>query len=67
MLSAHADVFDVDITVMVGSIPITPCCATTSCFEPSFPVEICGVESGKSAIPLGGPPAVEPHIFVFSG
>jgi hypothetical protein len=35
-------------------------------FRARFPVEICGVESGKSAILLGGPPAIEPHIFVFS-
>jgi hypothetical protein len=36
-------------------------------FRASIPVGICRVESGKSAILLGGPPTVELHIFVFSG
>ncbi len=64
MLSAHADVFGVGITVVVGSILVPPSCATTGCIVPGGPTGICGVESGKSAPLLGGPPGVELHIVV---
>ena len=64
MLSAHADVFGVGTTVVVGSILVAPSCATTGCIVPGGPTGICGVESGKSAPLLGGPPGVELHIVV---
>jgi len=63
MLSAHADVFGVGITVVVGSILVPPSCATTGCIVPGGgSAGICGVESGKAAPLLGGPPGVELHI-----
>jgi hypothetical protein len=62
MLSAHADVFGVGITVVVGSILVPPSCATTGCIVPGGGAAgICGVESGKAAPLLGGPPGVELH------
>jgi hypothetical protein len=64
MLSAQADVFGVGITLVVGSILVTPSCATTGCIEPGNPIGICGVESGKSAPLLGGPPGIELHVVV---
>jgi len=65
MLSAHADVFGVGITVVVGSILVPPSCATTGCIVPGGgSAGICGVESGKAAPLLGGPPGVELHIVV---
>jgi len=64
MLSAHADVFGVGITVVVGSILVAPSCATTGCIVPGGPIGICGVESGKSAPLLGGPPGIELHMVV---
>jgi hypothetical protein len=64
MLSAHADVFGVGITVVVRSILVAPSCATTGCIVPGGPTGICGVESGKSAPLLGGPPGVELHVVV---
>jgi hypothetical protein len=65
MLSAHADVFGVGITVVVGSILVPPSCATTGCIVPGGgSVGICGVESGKAAPLLGGPPGIELHIVV---
>ena len=63
MLSAQADVFGVGITAMVGSILVSPSCATTGCIVPGGgPTGICGVESGKAAPLLGGPPGVELHV-----
>jgi hypothetical protein len=63
MLSAHADVFGVDITVVVGSMLVPPSGATTGCIVPGGgSAGICGVESGKAAPLLGGPPGVELHI-----
>jgi hypothetical protein len=62
MLSAHADVFGVGITVTVGSILVSPSCATTGCTVPSGGLlGISGVESGKAAPLLGGPPGAELH------
>jgi len=64
MLSGHADVFGVGITVVVGSIVVAPSCAITGCIAPGGATGICGVESGKAAPLLGGPPGVELHIVV---
>jgi len=61
-LSAHADVFGVGITVVLGSILVSPSCATTGCIVPSCPTGISGVDRGKVAPLLGGPPGVELHI-----
>jgi hypothetical protein len=63
VLSAHADVFGVGITVVVGSMLVPPSCATTGCIVPGGGAAgICGVESGKAAPLLGGPPGVELHV-----
>lgn len=60
MLLAHADVFGVGITAMVGLMLVPPSSATTGCIVPSGgPTGICGVESGKAAPLLGGPPGIE--------
>jgi len=65
MLSAQAEVFGVGITVVVGSILVPPSCATTGCIVPGEGAAgICGVESGKPAPLLGGPPGVELHVVV---
>jgi hypothetical protein len=65
VLSAHADVFGVGITVVVGSMLVPPSCATTGCMVPGGGATgICGVESGKAAPLLGGPPGVELHTVV---
>jgi hypothetical protein len=65
VLSAHADVFGVGITAMVGSMLVPPSCATTGCMVPGGAATgICGVESGKAAPLLGGPPGVELHTVV---
>jgi hypothetical protein len=65
MLSAHADVFGVGITVVVGSILVPPSCATTGCIVPGGgSAVICGVESGKAAPLLGGPPGAVLHVVV---
>jgi hypothetical protein len=63
MLSAHADVFGVGITVMVGLMLVPPSSATTGCIVPGGgPAGICGVESGKAAPLLDGPPGIELHV-----
>jgi hypothetical protein len=64
MLSAHAAAFGVGITVVGGSILVAPSCATTGCIVPGGPTGICGIESGRSAPLLGGPPGVELHVVV---
>jgi hypothetical protein len=65
MLWAHAEVFGVGITAMVGSMLVPPSCATTGCIVPGRgPAGISGVESGKAAPLLGGPPGVELHMVV---
>jgi hypothetical protein len=65
MLSAHAGVFGVGITVMVGSMLVPPSCATTGCIVPGGGAAgTCGVESGKDAPLLGGPPGAELHVVV---
>jgi hypothetical protein len=63
MLSAHADVFGVGITVIVGLMLVPPSSAITGCIVPGGgPAGICGVESGKAAPLLGGPPGIELHV-----
>jgi hypothetical protein len=65
VLSAHADVFGVGITIAVGSILVPPSCAMTGCIVPSEEsTGICGVESGKAAPLVGGPPGMELHVVV---
>jgi hypothetical protein len=60
VLSAHADVFGVAITIAVGSILVPPSCAVTGCIVPrEGSTGICGVESGNAAPLLGGPPGIE--------
>ena len=60
MLSAHADVFGVGITAMVGLMLVPASSATTGCIVPGGgPAGICGVESGKAAPLLGRPPGIE--------
>jgi hypothetical protein len=62
VLSAHAGVFGVGITVMVGSILVPPSSVTAGCIVPSGGLAgICGVESGKAAPLPDGPPGVELH------
>jgi hypothetical protein len=64
-LWAHAEVFGVGITAMVGSMLVPPSCATTGCIVPGGgPAGISGVESGKAAPLVGGPPGVELHTVV---
>jgi hypothetical protein len=63
VLSAHADVFGVGITIAVGSMLVSPSFAVTGCIVPSEgSVGISGIESGKAAPLLGGPPGMELHI-----
>ena len=73
-LSAQADVFGVGITAMtgfgviaavVGSMLVPPGSATTGRIVPSGGLAgICGVDSGKAAPLVGGPPGVELHTVV---
>jgi hypothetical protein len=62
VLSAHAGVFGVGITVIVGSILVPPSSVTAGCIVPGGGLAgICGVESGKAAPLPDGPPGVELH------
>jgi hypothetical protein len=64
-LSAHAEVFGVGITVMVGSILVPASCATVDWIVPGAELPgIWGVESSKAAPLVGGPPGVELHTVV---
>jgi hypothetical protein len=70
-LSAQADVFGVGITAMagfgavVGSMLVPPRSATGGWIVPSAGFAgICGVDSGKAAPLVGGPPGVELHTVV---
>jgi hypothetical protein len=70
-LSAQADVFGVGITAMVGfgamlgSMLVPPRSATAGSMVPSGGLAgICGVDSGKAAPLVGGPPGVELHTVV---
>jgi hypothetical protein len=65
MLSAHAEVFGVGITVVVGSRLVTTSCGMSGWIVPGDGlVGICCVESGKAAPFDGGPPGVELHTVV---
>jgi hypothetical protein len=65
MLSAHADVFGVGTTVIVGSMLVVASSVISGCIVPSGEFAgICGVESGKAAPLVGGPPGVELHTVV---
>ena len=65
MLSAQADVFGVGTTVVVGSMLVVPSCAISCWIVPGGgPGGISGVESGKAAPLVGGPPGVELHTVV---
>ncbi|MGZ3296570.1 MAG: hypothetical protein ACXU9D_25295, partial [Xanthobacteraceae bacterium] len=70
-LSAQADVFGVGITSMVGfgamlgSMLVPPRSATAGSIVPSGGLAgTCGVDSGKAAPLVGGPPGVELHTVV---
>jgi hypothetical protein len=65
MLSAHAEVFGVGITVVVGSRLVSTSCGMSGWIVPGDGlVGICCVESGKAAPFVGGPPGVELHTAV---
>src|SRR6266850_24428 len=60
VLSAQAGVFGVGATVIVGSRLVTASCVISGWIVPGGGlVEISGVESGKAAPLVGGPPGVE--------
>jgi hypothetical protein len=60
MLSAHAEVFGVGITVVVVSRLVETSCGMSGWIVPGDAlVAICGVESIKAAPFVGGPPGVE--------
>jgi hypothetical protein len=61
-LSAQADVFGVGMIVIVGSMLVAPSWLTSGWIVPGGGVAgIAGVESGKAAPLVGGPPGVELH------
>jgi hypothetical protein len=65
VFSAHADVFGVGITVIVGSMLVAPSCATSCGAVPGGGLAATsGVESGKAAPLVGGPPGIELHTVV---
>jgi hypothetical protein len=65
VLSAHADVFGVGTTVIVGSMLVVASSVISGCIVPSDGFAgICGVESGKAAPLVGGPPGIELHTVV---
>jgi hypothetical protein len=62
VLSAHAEVFGVGITDIVGSMLVPPSCAMSCGIVPGDVfIGMSGVESGKAAPLVGGPPEVELH------
>jgi hypothetical protein len=64
-LSAQADVFGVGMIVIVGSMLVAPSWVTSGWIVPGGGVAgIAGVESGKAAPLVGGPPGVELHTVV---
>jgi hypothetical protein len=64
-LSAQADVFGVGMIVIVGSMLVAPSWPTSGWIVPGGGVAgIAGVESGKAAPLVGGPPGVELHTVV---
>jgi hypothetical protein len=65
MLSAQAEVFGVGITAVVGSMLVLTSCVTVGWIVPGDGLGgICGVESGKAAPLVGGPPGMELHTVV---
>jgi hypothetical protein len=65
VLSAHADVFGVGITAIVGSMLVVPSCATSCGTVPGGGLAATsGVESGKAAPLVGGPPGTKLHTVV---
>jgi hypothetical protein len=65
MLSAQADVFGVGTTLVVGSMLVVPSCVISCWIVPGGGLGgISGVESGKAAPLVGGPPGVELHTVV---
>jgi hypothetical protein len=65
VLSAHADVFGVGITTTVGSMLVVTSCVTSGWMVPGGELAgIAGVDSGKAAPLVGGPPGVELHTVV---
>jgi hypothetical protein len=65
VLSAHADVFGVGITAIAGSMLVPPSCVTSCWIAPGGGLAgISGVESGKAAPLVGGPPGTELHTVV---
>src|SRR5712675_1939412 len=65
VLSAQTDVFGVGATVIVGSRLVATSCVISGWIVPGGGiVEISGVESGKAAPLVGGPPGVELHTVV---
>ena len=64
-LSAQADVFGVGMIVIVGSMLVAPSWVTSGWIVPGGGFAgIAGVESGKAAPFVGGPPGVELHTVV---
>ena len=64
-LSAQADVFGVGMIVIVGSMLVAPSWVTSGWIVPGGGVAgIAGVESGKAAPLVGGPPGMELHTTV---
>jgi hypothetical protein len=64
-LSAHADVFGVGMTATVGLMLVPPSCAMSCWIAPGGGFAgISGVESGKAAPLVGGPPGTELHTTV---
>jgi hypothetical protein len=64
-LSAQADVFGVGITIIVGSMLVLTSCVIAGWMVPSGGLDgIAGVESGKAAPLVGGPPGIELHTMV---
>jgi hypothetical protein len=64
-LSAQADVFGVGMIVIVGSMLVAPSWVTSCWIVPGGGFAgIAGVESGKAAPLVGGPPGVELHTVV---
>ena len=65
MLSAQAEVFGVGTTVMVGSMVVATSCVMSGGIVPGGEFAgISGVESGKAAPLVGGPPGAELHTVV---
>jgi len=61
-LSAHAGVFGVGITAIVGSMLVPASCVTAGWIVPGGgELETSGVESGTAAPLVGGPPGAELH------